>query len=148
MIGVGAVITKDEHVLLVRRLGQPGKGTWSIPGGLVGVGERVTEAVVREVKEETGLEVEVKNLIDVVDRILRDEGGKVKYHYVILDYSVEILGGEAHPSSDVSEARWVPFKDLKRYNLSKSVMACLGRVGIKVRVVDKEESDKRNNFRH
>lgn len=130
MVAVAAVIVKDHHILLVKRLSEPGRGTWSIPGGLIKIGELVAEAVRREVEEETGLEVEVGPLVKVVDRIVLDDEGRIKYHYVILDHLAKVIGGEVHPSSDVSEARWVSFKDLRRYKLSRALEELFERVAM------------------
>ena len=90
IIGVGAVIIKNGKILLEKRKNEPGRGKWSIPGGLVELGENVEQTVIREVKEETGLEVEKPEHIDIVDNIVRDENGEIKYHFVIIDYFVKL----------------------------------------------------------
>jgi 8-oxo-dGTP diphosphatase len=106
LVGVGAVIVHDGRVLLVRRGTEPLRGHWSIPGGLIEVGEMLSEALVREVKEETGLEVEPVELVELLDRIHR-EGGRVRYHYVIADYLCRVTGGALKAASDADEVRWV-----------------------------------------
>lgn len=106
LVGVGAVIIEGGRVLLVRRGTEPLRGRWSIPGGLIEVGEMLSEAVIRETREETGLEVEPLELVELLDRIHR-EGGRVRYHYVIADYLCRVKGGKLKAGSDADEARWV-----------------------------------------
>jgi 8-oxo-dGTP diphosphatase len=106
LVGVGAVIVQEGRVLLVRRGSEPLKGHWTLPGGVLEVGESLIEGVVREVREETGLEVEVIELIELLDRIHRDNG-RVRYHYVIADYLCRVTGGELRAASDADAVRWV-----------------------------------------
>ena len=120
IIGVGAVIIKDGKILLEKRKNEPGKGKWSIPGGLVELGESVEQTVIREVKEETGLDVEKPEHIDVVDNIIRDENGEVKYHFVIIDYFVKLKGGTLEAKSDAEELKWVPLNEVEKYDLTKT----------------------------
>jgi 8-oxo-dGTP diphosphatase len=127
VVGVGAIIVCDGKILLEKRRGEPGKGKWSVPGGLVELGERAEDAVVREVKEETGLDVANPELIDVVDNIVRDENGEVKYHFVIIDYFVRLKGGELRAADDAAELRWVPLDEAEKYDLTKTFRAFLQR---------------------
>jgi mutator protein MutT len=120
LVGVGAVLICERKILLERRKNDPGKGKWSIPGGLVELGENVEQTVVREVQEETGLEVGKPEHIDVVDSITKDPNGVVKYHFVIIDYFVKLEGGALKPSSDAEELRWVAFDQVEKYDLTKS----------------------------
>jgi 8-oxo-dGTP diphosphatase len=106
LVGVGAVIVERGRVLLVRRGQEPLKGKWSLPGGLLELGEALTAGVVREVKEETGLTVEPVELVELLDRIHRD-GERVRYHYVIADYLCRVAGGELKAASDADAVRWV-----------------------------------------
>ena len=106
LVGVGAVIVEAGRVLLVRRGAEPLKGHWSLPGGLLEVGESLTEGVRREVREETGLEVEPLELIELLDRIHREDN-RVRYHYVIADYLCRVVGGQLQAASDADEVRWV-----------------------------------------
>jgi mutator protein MutT len=106
LVGVGAVIVEDGRVLLVRRGTEPLLGKWTLPGGMLEVGESLTEGVVREVREETGLTVEPLELVELLDRIHRD-GERVRYHYVIADYLCRVVGGELKAASDADAVRWV-----------------------------------------
>lgn len=127
MVGVGAVIKRKNSILLIKRGKEPGKGNWSIPGGLVELGETVTEAVKREVKEETGLEVEIDHLLDVVTSIIKDDNRKVKYHYVLIDYLVYPKEGELCLSSDASDVRWVKIEELEQYGLTQALKDLLAK---------------------
>ncbi|MDI6847844.1 MAG: NUDIX hydrolase [Candidatus Bathyarchaeia archaeon] len=120
VVGVGAVIICSGKILLEKRKGEPGRGKWSIPGGLVELGESVEQTVIREVKEETNLEVEKPELIDVVDNISVDGNGEITYHFVIVDYFVKLRGGTLKAADDAAELRWVAFDDVENYDLTKS----------------------------
>jgi len=106
MIGVGAVIVDHGRVLLVRRGHEPLLGRWSLPGGLIELGETLQSALVREVWEETGLMVEPVELVELIDSIHRD-GERVRFHFVIADYLCRVKGGALRAASDADEARWV-----------------------------------------
>jgi len=106
LVGVGAVIVDEGRVLLVRLGTEPMLGEWTLPGGLVEVGEPLLAGVVREVSEETGLTVEPIELIELLDRVQRD-GERVRYHYVIADYLCRVLGGQLQAASDAEAVRWV-----------------------------------------
>jgi 8-oxo-dGTP diphosphatase len=118
LVGVGGVVIDRGHALLIRRGREPLKGQWSIPGGMLELGEELTSGVRRELKEETGLDVEPLECILVFDRIMRN-GRRVKYHYVIVDYLCRKKRGRLRPASDVTDARWVKRKDLPRYHLTE-----------------------------
>ena len=120
VVGVGAVIVHDGKIVLIKRGNEPSKGKWTVPGGIVELAESPEDAVVREGIEETGLEVENPDLIDVVSNVDLDEQGKVKYHYVIIDYLVHVKAGEAKAASDAAELRWVPFDEVEELNLTAS----------------------------
>jgi 8-oxo-dGTP diphosphatase len=117
LVGVGGVVIHRGRVLLIRRGSEPLKGEWSIPGGMLELGEDLQAGVRRELQEETGLDVEPIECILVFDRIQR-EGKRVKYHYVIVDYLCRRKRGRVHPASDVVDARWVRREDLPRYHLT------------------------------
>ena len=106
LVGVGAVIVAEGKVLLVRRGTEPLKGRWTLPGGLLEVGEALVEGVVREVREETGLDVEPVELVELLDRIHR-EGERIQYHYVLADYLCRVTGGALQAASDADAVRWV-----------------------------------------
>ncbi|MEM3597194.1 MAG: NUDIX hydrolase [Candidatus Bathyarchaeia archaeon] len=127
VVGVGAVIIQNGKILLEKRKSEPGRGKWSIPGGLVELGESVSQTVVREVAEETGLEVYEPELIDIVDNVVRDENGEVKYHFVIIDFFVKLKGGELKAQSDAEELRWVPLSEVEKYDLTKTFRAFFQR---------------------
>lgn len=106
LVGVGGIVVHENRVLLVQRGTEPLKGQWSIPGGLIDVGETLREAVIREVREETGLAVEPIELVELLDRIHREEK-RVRYHYVIADYLCRVEGGTLEAASDADAVRWV-----------------------------------------
>jgi len=106
LVGVGAVVVQDSRVLLVRRGTEPLKGHWTLPGGLLEVGEPLTAGVIREVREETGLDVEPVELVELLDRIHREDG-RVRYHFVIADYLCRVTGGELRAATDAAAVRWV-----------------------------------------
>jgi 8-oxo-dGTP diphosphatase len=106
LVGVGAVVVEEGRVLLVRRGRDPLKGHWTLPGGVLELGESLAAALAREVMEETGLAVEPVELVDLVDRIHR-EGDRVRYHYVIADYLCRVTGGALQAGSDADAVRWV-----------------------------------------
>ena len=126
LVGVGGVVIHRDRVLLIRRGSEPLKGEWSIPGGMLELGEELTAGVRRELKEETGLDVEPLECILVFDRIMRD-GERVKYHYVIVDYLCRRKRGRLRPASDVVDARWVRREDLPQYHLTDMATAVILR---------------------
>jgi ADP-ribose pyrophosphatase YjhB (NUDIX family) len=125
-VGVGAVILDGERVLLARRGRPPGQGKWSIPGGLVDLGERIEDALVREVEEESGLRVRLLGLCGVIDRVLRERDA-VSYHYVIIDYVAESVGGRLQAGSDAAEVRWVTLDDLGQYDTTDGLADMIER---------------------
>ena len=129
---VGAVVLDEDRVLLVRRGQPPGQGKWSLPGGLVDLGERHEDAVVREVEEESGLRVQVLGLCGVIDRVIPGEhadagGPAVRYHWVIVDYVAAVVGGELRAGSDAADARFVPLTELDRYETTDGLAAMIQR---------------------
>lgn len=117
LVGVGSIIIEGDRVLLVKRAHPPIQGQWSIPGGVLEVGEMVREAAVREAREETGLMVEAGELLGVYDRILRDPERRVQYHYVLIDFLCRRVGGELIAASDAAEVRWFTRQELSGLNL-------------------------------
>ena len=120
LVGVGAVIIKNGKILLVKRAFAPGEGKWSVPGGLVEVGEKLSEACEREAQEETGLDIEVLELINVFDMIDKDDSGKVKYHYVLVDFLAKAVGGEERLSNEVTEMMWCTREDARTMDLTRT----------------------------
>jgi mutator protein MutT len=120
VVGVGAIILDGDKILLEKRKNVPSKGKWSVPGGLVELGESMEQAVIREVKEETGLEVYEPRLVDVVNYISLGERGAVIYHFVIVDYLVTVKSGKPKAASDAEDLKWVPFNEVEEYDLTKS----------------------------
>ena len=116
VLGVGAVIFNNEKVLLVKRGKEPGYGKWSIPGGAVELGKTLKESLLKEVREETGLEVEIGGMVEVLDWVSRDAYDRIKYHYVLVDYWCKCLFLKPNPSSDVLDARWVQLSDAPNYD--------------------------------
>ena len=116
--GVAGLVFHEGKVLLVRRGNEPSKGRWGIPGGLVELGERVEDAVIREVAEETSIQVKPVKLVEVFNSIRRDDDGNVKYHYVLVELLCEYINGEIEASTDVSDAGWFSLKELYALNMS------------------------------
>jgi len=121
-VGVGSIIIEHDRVLLVKRVHPPIQGQWSIPGGVLEVGEFVREAAKREVREETGLEVEPGELLGVFDRILRDPDKRVQYHYVLIDFLCKYVGGELLAASDAAEVRWFTLEELPELSLAEDTL--------------------------
>jgi 8-oxo-dGTP diphosphatase len=128
IVAVGAVILDGDRVLLIQRGQEPLKGEWSLPGGAVELGETLEEALVREVREETSLEVAVGPVVEVFDSIRRDAGGRPEYHYVIIDYACRVRGGTptvAVRGSDAADVRWVPLAEIERYRVTSGAIAVI-----------------------
>jgi 8-oxo-dGTP diphosphatase len=119
--GVGGVIFYDESVLLVKRNQPPGKGEWSFPGGVVELGESLEDALRREIMEEVSVRVEIKGLIGLFDRIIRDSKNRVRYHYIIADYWGRFISGVPFAGSDVNDARFVNISKVRDLKVSKEV---------------------------
>ena len=111
--GVGAVILHSEKILLIQRGKQPQKGAWSLPGGAQKLGETIYEAARREIREETGLKVEILGLVDVVDSIRRDEMGEVEYHYTLVDMAAVSSGGIPQAGGDAQDCRWFTLSEIE-----------------------------------
>ena len=125
---MGAVILDGDRVLLVQRGQEPLKGEWSLPGGVVELGEPLTAALAREVREETSLDVVVGPVVEVLDSIRRDAGGRAEYHYVIIDYACRVRGGTATAAargSDAADVRWVPLAEIEQYGVTSTAIAVI-----------------------
>jgi 8-oxo-dGTP diphosphatase len=125
LIGVGAIIIERDQVVLVKRAHAPLLGEWSIPGGMLEVGETLREAAVREALEETGLSVEVGELLGVFDRIVRDADERTLYHYVLIDFLCRRITGEPQGAGDAAEARWFTRGEVGQLSLAEDTAAVL-----------------------
>jgi mutator protein MutT len=128
ILGVGAIIEEGGRVLLVERGQEPQKGTWSLPGGVVEAGEYLKDAIRREVREETGLEIDPLRVAEVFERIMPDPAGRAEYHYVLIDYLCKVKSGELQASSDAARAEWVPRAALRSYRITEGTLAVIERV--------------------
>lgn len=127
VVAVGGVMIRDGRVVLVKRGKEPMKGRWTIPGGSVEPGERLAVALMREMREETGLEARAGEVLEIVETIFRDASGNLQYHYVIHDYACEILGGDLRAGGDAAEAALVAEADLPKYGLTESATRVITR---------------------
>lgn len=127
VVGVGGVVIAGGRALLIKRGHPPLQGEWSIPGGTLELGETLLEGVERELFEETSVRVRVVELIEVFERVFRDESGRAQYHFVILDYLCEMASGEARAGSDVTDVAWVAEGDLERYSLTATALRVIRR---------------------
>ena len=131
-LGVGALIFEGRNILLVERAKEPLKGYWSIPGGIVEAGEKLEDAVRREVREETGLEIEPLAMFEIFERIMPDSEMRPEYHYVLIDYLCRVVGGQLAAASDVSQAAWVSEQNLREYRLTEGTLAVVERAFAKL----------------
>ena len=126
------MIFEGGRLLLVERAKEPLKGYWSLPGGIVEAGEKLEDAMRREVREETGLEVEPDSMFEIFERIMPDEEGGVEYHYVLIDYLCRVVGGSLGAASDVSGVQWVAEQNLAEYRLTEGTLAVVERAFAKL----------------
>ena len=127
IVGVGGVVIEDGRALLIKRGHPPLQGEWSIPGGTLELGETLLEGVQRELAEETGIEVRIVDLIEVFERVFRDDAGKVRYHFVIMDYLCEAISGTARAGSDVVDVAWASETQLEQYSLTPTATRVIRR---------------------
>ncbi len=125
LLGVGALIFEADSILLAMRGKPPLMGLWSLPGGLVESGESLDQAVRREVREETGLEVQPLGLLEVFERIMPDASGAPEYHYVLLDYICRVTGGQLCAGDDACRAEWVRRADLKKLEITEGTLGVI-----------------------
>ncbi len=134
LVGVGAVVIRDGKILLVKRANEPNRGKWSVPGGLVRTGETLEDALKREIREELGVDVQVKDIACVTDEIFYDESRKVEYHYIVIDFYADITG-EPRPMSDAADVAWFDLNSIKEidavdfiFRLVQNILQKSGRI--------------------
>lgn len=127
IVSVGAVVIKDAKVLLIKRRNEPHKGEWSIPGGVVELGESLSKALEREILEECNIKVKAREILGITEKIEKDEKGRIKFHYVIIDMNAEYLDGTAKPISDAEEIRWVPFENIEKMKIREKLKEIIGK---------------------
>ena len=133
LVGVGAVIVQNGRVVVVKRATEPLKGRWSIPGGMLELGEKLRDGVAREALEETNLQVEAGEVLDVFDAIYTDPAGLTQYHYVLIDFLCRPVGGELRAGSDVSEVRWATQDELEALGMTENTVKVI-RKGLKFQI--------------
>ena len=126
-VGVGAVVLHEGRVLVVRRGGRPSWGKWSLPGGLVELGETTAEAVCREIAEECACRIRLVGVCGVIDRIVRDAEGRVRYHYVLVDYLAYPESETIAAGSDAAEAIWVPVDRVDELDVTEGLTDMISR---------------------
>jgi ADP-ribose pyrophosphatase YjhB (NUDIX family) len=125
IVGVAAIVLRGDQVLLVRRGREPAKGLWGLPGGMLELGETTAAGVRREVLEECGIEIEVGPLAGVFEPMQHDEAGRLRYHYVVLDYLATYVSGELRAADDADDARWVELDKLGHLPISVETKAMI-----------------------
>ena len=141
IVGIGAVVIKDDHVLLIRRGKPPRLGGLSLPGGAQKVGETVFEGALREVTEETGVEAEVLGLIDVVDSMTRDDDGRLQFHYTLIDVVCRWTSGEPKAGGDAADALWMPLTDIQDLGLWSETQRIIERAAEMMAAVHEVEEE-------
>ncbi|MEM2094426.1 MAG: NUDIX hydrolase [Candidatus Bathyarchaeia archaeon] len=130
IVGVGGLIVDRDKVLLVKRENEPGKGLWSVPGGVLELGETVREGAKREIREETGIDVEFDRLLDVLDNIIYDEKGVICFHYVLVEFLGHPVGGSLAAATDVREARWFNLYELGSIATTRTLRRLIEKAGL------------------
>ena len=128
IVAVGAIVVRNGRVLLARRGKEPSYGLWSVPGGAVRLGERLKAAAAREIREECGIEIELTDVIEVIERLHRDGDGRIRYHYVIVDYLARWVAGDIQPSDEVLETRWVTPEEFPGYQMTTGTADVIQRM--------------------
>jgi ADP-ribose pyrophosphatase YjhB (NUDIX family) len=125
IVAVGAAVVRGDRVLVVRRGREPSLGKWTLPGGAVDLGEGMRDAAAREVREECGIEVDVGQVVTILDNIVRDEDGAVRYHYAIVDFAARYLGGELSPNDELTGAAWITPAEFDAYQVAPKARVAL-----------------------
>jgi 8-oxo-dGTP diphosphatase len=128
IVGVGVILQDGDRILLVQRGREPSRGLWTFPGGVVELGETIRQAARREMLEETGLEIQVGPVVEVLDRILQDEAGRIRYHYVLVDLLAHPLGGTLRVGDDAQDARWLRLDEMPSLDVPDRVVEIARRV--------------------
>jgi ADP-ribose pyrophosphatase len=129
IVGVGTIVQKDGKILLVKRGVEPSLGLWAIPGGTLKLGESMRECAERELLEETGIIAKADDCVYVFDFMERDAQGKIKYHFVVVDFAAKYISGEAQGADDALEARWFSPEELSELAVAKNTLAALRYIG-------------------
>jgi len=127
IVAVGAAVCREGRVLIVRRGRPPGVGIWTVPGGGVDLGERMADAAIREVREECGIEIQVGDVVGILDNIIRDDNGRIRFHYAIVDFEAVYVGGSVHTNEELLDAAWVTPDELDGYGVAASAKHVLLR---------------------
>ncbi len=127
IVAVGAVLVRDGQVLLVRRANDPNQGQWSIPGGALELGETLAQAASREVREECQVEIEVDDVLSTFDLIQRDDKGRVRYHYVLVDLAARYVSGQPVARTDALDVRWVREAEFDQLDIIVRLLPVLHR---------------------
>lgn len=125
LVGVGAIILRRDRILMAQRGNPPLKGWWSLPGGALETGESLKSAICREVREETGLEVDPHHVFEVFERIMHDDKGATEYHFVLIDYLCRVTGGTLQAGDDVSAVEWVRRRDLPGLQITEGTLGVI-----------------------
>jgi len=131
IVGVGMVVKDGDKIVVVKRKWDPGKGRWSIPGGLLELGEKIRDGAKREVKEETGLETEIDGLIDVEENISYDINNKIRFHYVLVDFFGHPTGGNLRPATDAEDVRWVYLNEIDELPVTNTLKRLILKMSLK-----------------
>jgi ADP-ribose pyrophosphatase YjhB (NUDIX family) len=128
IVAVGAIVVENGRVLMARRGKEPSYGLWSVPGGAVHLGEDLKTAARREIREELGVEVELTDVIELLERVTRDDEGRVQYHYVIVDYLARLANGEPRPSPEALEVRWIAPEEFPQFEMTRGTAEIILRI--------------------
>lgn len=141
--GVGAIVVGEKGILLVRRDKDPGKGLFAIPGGIIEVGETQEDAILREIEEETGIKVELIEMIGTYDLIINDSDNKIKFHFVLIHYIARALSSNIKPESPDSEVKWFSIDDLLGEEIHPQILNLINDNQDKISAIQKQEKDKK-----
>jgi 8-oxo-dGTP diphosphatase len=125
LVGIGALVVENGKIALIRRGKAPLQGEWSIPGGMLELGETLRQGAEREALEETGLVVRATELLGVFDRVIPDSDGKIVYHYVLIDFLCERVSGELRAGADAADAKWFTPDEVAKLPLAEDTAAVI-----------------------